>query len=87
MGGKGRFGGFKGVKETKNFGIKALTFSAIHTLKVSINIRLTKKRMSVNKAKSTFVAIGQYGLRMTAFRSGCVKTHFFRFAACIHLDT
>ena len=69
MGGKGRFGGFKGVKETKNLGVKAGTFDAIHALKVSINIRLTKKRMTVNKAKPTFVALGQYGLRMTAIRS------------------
>lgn len=62
MGRKGLFSGLKGVKETKNFGIKAVTFDAIHTLKVSINIRLTTKRMSVHKAKSTFVAQGQYGL-------------------------
>jgi hypothetical protein len=61
IGGKALFGEFKVVKEAKKFGVKAGTFDAIHTLKVSINIRLTKKRMTVNKVKSTFVALGQYG--------------------------
>jgi hypothetical protein len=57
--GKGRFSSLKGIQETKKFGVKAVTFDAIHTLKVSIIIRLTKKRMTVNKEKSKFVALGQ----------------------------